>query len=120
MLRLIGSCLFDEFPSLQVVLGHLGERIPFDMWRLDNRIARVPHGYPAKHPMSHYLRNNVHMTTSGNFSDPALRCTVSEMGIDRVMFGSDWRPYCPMRNGGRWDGPTRPGCSSSSGSYRAT
>ena len=127
MLRLIGSCLFDEFPSLQVVLGHLGERIPFDMWRLDNRIARVPHGYPAKHPMSHYFRNNVHVTTSGNFSDPALRCTISEMGIDRLMFaidypmevmnaGAEWfttaRPYCPTRNGGRWDGPTRPSCSS--------
>ncbi len=101
MLRLIGSCLFDEFPRLQVVLGHLGERIPFDMWRLDNRIARVPHGYPAKHPMSHYLRNNVHMTTSGNFSDPALRCTISEMGIDRLMFAVDY-PMEVMNAGTEW------------------
>ena len=48
-LRLIGSGLFDDFPELQIVLGHLGERIPFDMWRIDTLIAASPRSYPAVH-----------------------------------------------------------------------
>ena len=51
--------------------------------------------------MSHYLRNNVHMTTSGNFSDPALQCTVAEMGIDRLMFAVDY-PMEVMNAGTEW------------------
>jgi len=48
-LRLMGSGLFDEFAKLQIVIGHLGERIPYDLWRLDHRLAKVPNR-PAKKP----------------------------------------------------------------------
>ncbi|MDP6429206.1 MAG: amidohydrolase family protein [Rhodospirillales bacterium] len=89
-LRLIGSGLFDEFPGQQVILGHLGERIPYDMWRLDHRLGKSPRGYPLEKPMSEYLRANFHLTTSGNFSDNALRCAIGEMGAERIMFSVDY------------------------------
>ena len=70
-LRLMGCGLFDEFPKLQIVLGHLGERIPYDLWRLDHRLNKVPNR-PAKRTMGEYFRNNFHITTSGHFCTPSL------------------------------------------------
>jgi 2,3-dihydroxybenzoate decarboxylase len=101
VLRLIGSGLFDEFPKLQIVIGHLGERIPFDMWRIDHRIAVIPAGYPAKKPISAYMRSNVHITTSGNFHDNTLRCAVAEMGVERTLFAIDY-PMEEMALGAGW------------------
>ncbi len=89
-LRLIGSGLFDEYPDLRIVIGHLGERIPFDMWRLDHRLRKSPRGYPLDKPMSAYLRDNFFLTTSGNFSDNALTCAIAEMGVERIMFSVDY------------------------------
>ena len=100
-LRLIGSGLFDEFPGLQIVLGHLGERIPFDMWRIDARVKVMPFDYVAKRAVSAYLRENFHFTTSGNFSDPAFQCTLAEIGPDRVMFSIDY-PFEDMAPGAAW------------------
>ena len=90
VLRLIGSALFDEFPRLQIVVGHLGERLPFDLWRIDHRIEVIPAGYPAKKPMSAYMRSNFHITTSGNFHDATLQCALAEMGIARTLFAIDY------------------------------
>jgi predicted TIM-barrel fold metal-dependent hydrolase len=101
LLRLIGSALFDEFPKLQIVIGHLGERIPFDMWRIDHRIETIPAGYPAKKPVSAYMRSNVHITTSGNFHDTTLRCAIAEMGIERTLFAIDY-PMEVMAAGSNW------------------
>jgi len=89
-LRLMGSGLFDEFPKLQIILGHLGERIPFDLWRLDHRLKKSPQGIPAKQPMRYYMQNNVHLTTSGNFHDPTLNLSITEMGLERIMFSVDY------------------------------
>ena len=73
-LRLIGSGLFDEYPNLQIMLGHLGEGIPAYLWRIDNRNAwmKAPHKYAAKKWVADYVRNNFVLTTSGNFSTSAL------------------------------------------------
>jgi gamma-resorcylate decarboxylase len=101
LLRLIGSGLFDDCPKLQIVVGHLGERIPFDMWRIDHRIATIPAGYPAKKPVSAYMRSNVHITTSGNFSDNALRCALAELGVERTLFAVDY-PMEVMADGAGW------------------
>ena len=100
-LRLIGSALFDEFPGLQIVLGHLGERIPFDMWRIDARVKVMPFDYPCARPVSAYLRENFHITTSGNFSDPALTCALAELGVERTMFSIDY-PFEDMAPGAAW------------------
>jgi 2,3-dihydroxybenzoate decarboxylase len=100
-LRLIGSGLFDEFPNLQVVLGHLGERIPFDMWRIDNLMSKLPVKLPAKKRVSEYLRNNFHLTTSGQFHDTPFHCALAEMGPSRIMFSVDY-PYEEMAPAAAW------------------
>ena len=105
-LRLIGSGLFDAFPGLQIVLGHLGERIPFDMWRIDARVKVMPFDYPCKRAVSVYLRENFHFTTSGNFSDPAFQCTLAEMGPERTMFSIDY-PFEDMAPGATWFDETK-------------
>lgn len=89
-LRLIASGLFDEFPRLQIVLGHLGEGIPYNMWRMDHRIERTPRGYPAVKKAGEYFRSNFHFTTSGNFHDPTLHFATAEMGVERIMFSVDY------------------------------
>jgi gamma-resorcylate decarboxylase len=100
-LRLIGSGLFDEFPSLQVVLGHLGERIPFDMWRIDNLIEKLPVKIPIKKRISDYMRKNFHLTTSGQFHDTPFHCALADMGASRIMFSVDY-PYEDMGPAARW------------------
>jgi 2,3-dihydroxybenzoate decarboxylase len=91
-LRLMGSGLFDAHPRLQIILGHMGENLPFAMWRIDNANAWIPnrHSYPAKKRMREYFSANFHVTTSGNFHTPALLNAISEIGSDRVMFSTDW------------------------------
>ncbi len=105
-LRLIGSGLFDEFPRLQIVLGHLGERIPFDMWRIDNLIDHLPEGYPAKKRVSEYMRQNFHLTTSGQFHDTPFHCALAGMGAARLMFSIDY-PYEEMATAAAWFDNTR-------------
>jgi predicted TIM-barrel fold metal-dependent hydrolase len=102
-LRLIGSGLFDEFPKLKMVLGHLGEGIPIYLWRIDGRNGwmKAPHKYAAMHSVSHYFRRHFHLTTSGNFSTPALVNAVTEMGTERVMFSVDW-PFEAIDEGAAW------------------
>ena len=91
-LRLIGSGLFDECPGLKIVLGHLGEGIPVQLWRIDHRNGwmKAPHKYAAKNSVADYFRKHFHLTTSGNFHTPSLNNVMSEMGADRVMFSVDW------------------------------
>ena len=102
-LRLIGSGLFDECPGLQIVLGHLGEGIPVQLWRIDGRNGwmKAPHKYPANHGVAHYFRKNFHVTTSGNFHTPTLNYVVTELGAERVMFSVDW-PFEAMDEAAAW------------------
>jgi 2,3-dihydroxybenzoate decarboxylase len=89
-LRLITSGLFDRHPGLQLILGHLGEGIPYNVWRLDHRIRKGPRGIPARRSVADYLRSNVHLTTSGNFRTPTLEAAIAEMGSSRIMFSVDY------------------------------
>jgi gamma-resorcylate decarboxylase len=99
-LRLMCCGLFDEHPKLQIVLGHLGERIPYDLWRLDHRLAKVPNR-PVKRTMRDYLRNNFHITTSGNFCTPSLLHVIGTLGADRVMFAVDY-PFEDQAEASAW------------------
>ena len=74
-------------PKLKIILGHLGETLPFLVWRIDHALAR-----PGQKPMSFrdMFCSNFYITTSGNFSNPALLCCVMEMGIDHILFAVDW------------------------------
>jgi predicted TIM-barrel fold metal-dependent hydrolase len=89
-LRLMGSGLFDEYPKLKIILGHLGEGLPFGIWRVDHRISRGTATPKAKLPMAHYLRENFYITTSGNFRTQALTNVILEVGADRVMYSVDY------------------------------
>jgi 2,3-dihydroxybenzoate decarboxylase len=91
-LRLMGSGLFDECPGLQIILGHMGEGLPYSMWRIDNRNAwvKAPPRYPAKEPIAYYFQNHFHLTTSGNFRTQTLIDAMLEIGSDRILFSTDW------------------------------
>jgi 2,3-dihydroxybenzoate decarboxylase len=86
-LRLIISGHFDRFPRSKLMLGHLGETLPFLLWRFDSR-AKF-HGLKLKKPPSEYIRENVIVTTSGMCSAEPLNCSISALGPDRVMFAAD-------------------------------
>ena len=101
MLRLMGSGLFDRHPGLQVILGHLGELLPFNIWRTDHRLKVAPRGIAAQRPFGDYLRNNVVVTTSGNFRTPALLNVIAEMGADRILFSADY-PFEDMLEAAAW------------------
>ena len=100
-LRLMGSGLFDDFPNLQLIVGHLGERIPFDLWRLDHRLKKSPQGIPAKKTMREYMCNNIHLTTSGQFYDPPLHLAMHEVGVERIMFSVDY-PFETTKDACTW------------------
>jgi 2,3-dihydroxybenzoate decarboxylase len=87
-LRLVFSGLFDRFPRLRLALGHLGETLPFLLWRFDSR-AKLYGVKLARRP-SEYIRENIFVTTSGMFSAEPLRCTIDALGADRVMFSADY------------------------------
>ena len=93
VLRLIYSGLFDKFPGLQMIIGHLGEMLPFAAYRID-RYYGLGGGGGSRTALqrlpSDYLRSNFHVTTSGNFSPPAFACTLDVLGADRVMFSVDY------------------------------
>jgi 2,3-dihydroxybenzoate decarboxylase len=94
-MRLICSGLFDEYPKLKIVLGHLGEAIPFWLWRIDNCWKRSSLSMTLKKNPSQYFKDNFFVTTSGMFSEPALRCTLSILGADRILFAIDYPMESP-------------------------
>jgi 2,3-dihydroxybenzoate decarboxylase len=91
-LRLMGSGLFDEHPRLVIILGHMGEGLPYSMWRVDNRNAwvKAPPQHKAKRKIAEYFQENFFLTTSGNFRTQTLIDAMLEIGADRIMFSTDW------------------------------
>jgi 2,3-dihydroxybenzoate decarboxylase len=102
-LRLMGSGLFDEHPGLRIILGHMGEGLPYMMWRIDNRNAwvKVPPKYPAKRRIAEYFNENFYITTSGNFRTQTLIDAVLEIGADRILFSTDW-PFENIDHAADW------------------
>jgi 5-carboxyvanillate decarboxylase len=94
-MRLIMSGLFERFPKLQIILGHMGEAIPFWLQRIDNRyLLQVKIGAVtklARLPSEYFLQNFV-ITTSGVCSEPALKLSLDVLGVDRILFAADY-PY---------------------------
>ena len=98
-IRLVLSGVFEKHPKLKIILGHLGETLPFLVWRVDQAIARP--GAARQISFRDIFCNNFWITTSGNFSNPALLCCVMEMGIDRVLFSVDW-PFVANKPAVEW------------------
>lgn len=99
--RLVLSGLFDTFPNLTVILGHMGEFIPFAMWRFDDRYEWIAQDRGLAQPPSWYAANHMMATTSGVCSDEALRCTQAAIGTDRILFAVDY-PYQFQRQAVDW------------------
>ena len=101
-LRLVFSGTFDRYPNARLILGHLGETLPFLLWRLDSRWEISNRGaMTLNHPPSHYFRRNIWVTTSGMCDDAALRCAMDAMGGDRVLFSADY-PFENALEAGAW------------------
>jgi 2,3-dihydroxybenzoate decarboxylase len=97
-LRLVLSGVFDAYPRLKIILGHLGETLPFLVWRVDEALARPGH---KQVKFREIFCGNFYITTSGFFSTPALMCCVAEMGIDHILFAVDW-PFVANPPAVRW------------------
>jgi len=98
LLRIIVSGVFDQFPKLQIVVGHLGEGLPFWLYRLDfmhaagmkaNRYKSIK---PLERKVSEYMQQNVYVTSSGCPSVPSIMLCQQVLGMDRVMYAMDY-PY---------------------------
>jgi len=87
-LRLVFGGLFDRFPRAKIILGHLGETLPYLLWRFDSR-AKL-YGVKLTKPPSQYVKDNFMVTTSGMCSAEPLACAISALGHDRVMFAADY------------------------------
>ena len=98
-LRLIFNGVFDRFPRVKLILGHLGETLPFLLWRFDSR-AKL-YGLKLKRAPSEYIRNNIWVTTSGMFSDDPLLCSIHALGHERVMFSADF-PFESTQEAGKF------------------
>lgn len=89
-LRLIVSGLFDRLPELKVILGHMGETLPFLLWRLDSRwkISKQPRSLNKL--LSQYLKDNFVVTTSGVCDNAPLLCALEALGSENVLFSTDY------------------------------
>jgi 2,3-dihydroxybenzoate decarboxylase len=97
-IRLVLSGVFDAYPDLKIILGHMGEGLPFSLWRINHALSR-----PGNQPISfrEVFSDHFWITTSGNFSTPALLCSMLEIGVDRVLFSVDW-PFVENTPGTKW------------------
>ncbi len=100
-LRIIMSGLFDRFPKLQLILGHLGETLPFAVGRIDYCMRQGRGGIELSKSVAEYLAENCYFTTAGNFSTVALLSTILSVGSDRVMFSVDY-PWASMEDAAKW------------------
>ncbi len=85
-LRLMVSGVFDAFPKATLILGHMGELLPYWLGRLDEQ-AR---GWKTKKPPSGYVRDNVLVSTSGLYRPEAVVCAIGALGVDRILFATDY------------------------------
>ena len=99
-LRMIVTGVFDRFPDLQIVVGHMGEGLPFYYWRLGGDLARATKDRLRK-PVQQYLHDNFWITTSAFFRDELLALALSVMGEDRIIFAVDY-PFADNRAGADW------------------
>jgi predicted TIM-barrel fold metal-dependent hydrolase len=102
-MRMICSGIFDKYPGFNLILGHLGEALPYWLWRIDNRwkkehVTENPLAKKLAHGPGYYIKNNIYCTTSGMAYQPALQCAILSMGIDRILFAVDypWEPSNEM------------------------
>ena len=90
-LRLVFAGVFERYPKARLILGHMGETLPFSLWRFDSRWLVCNRGSRTlAQPPSFYIKRNIAITTSGVCSDVSLRCALDAMGGGNVMFSVDY------------------------------
>ncbi|KAF7321749.1 Serine/threonine-protein phosphatase [Mycena kentingensis (nom. inval.)] len=106
--HILGICangVFDRFPTVQLIVGHMGERIPSDLWRIDNALATNIGGGTVIPPMlrniTYYFQHNILETTAGQFTTDLLQFHASQIGIDRILHSVDY-PYVRLELGSEW------------------
>jgi predicted TIM-barrel fold metal-dependent hydrolase len=97
-LRIVFAGVFDAYPDLRIVLGHLGEGLPFAMHRLNDHTWRAAARRGLRKTPLQYLKENLLVTTSGNWYEPAFQCALAALGADNILFAVDW-PYEPNTAG---------------------
>jgi 2,3-dihydroxybenzoate decarboxylase len=97
-LRLVLSGVFDKYPRLKVIFGHLGEGLPFLQWRINMTMERDNKGGRGFRDV---FSEHFYITTSGFWSDPALLLCVQELGVDHILFSVDW-PFAPNKPATDW------------------
>jgi 2,3-dihydroxybenzoate decarboxylase len=92
LLGMVTNGVFDRHPSLQVVIGHLGEHIPFDLWSINHWFEDVkkPLGLSCKKTIYEYFAENIWITTSGHFSSSTLNFCINQVGADHILFSIDY------------------------------
>jgi len=101
VLRLIYSGLFDRFPTLTMILGHLGETLTYFSWRIQHCFEYNPSDKRVERRLQDYLSDNFYVSTSGIFNDQALINAILTIGADRILFAADY-PYEAMEPAARW------------------
>jgi len=96
-IRFVLSGVFDAHPGLKIILGHMGEGLPFYLWRISYGLR----GSMSEKTFRDVFCEHFWITTSGFFSDPALICCMMEMGIDRILFSVDY-PFMENPPGAEW------------------
>ena len=91
------SGVFDAYPDVKIILGHMGEGLPFLLWRINHAC----HGRAIARYRFVTSSASTSITTSGNFSTPALLCSMMELGVDRILFSVDW-PFVQNVPGTKW------------------
>jgi len=99
-LRLITQGTFDKFPNLQIIIGHMGEGLPFYYWRFGDDLADVTR-HTLQKPVQQYIHDNFWITTSAFFRTELLNLVLSVMGEDRVLFATDY-PFVSAIEGTQW------------------
>jgi predicted TIM-barrel fold metal-dependent hydrolase len=101
LLRLICAGVFDRHPGLKIIVGHMGELLPFCYTRLGGLTRSGPPGAQAepargpqftrmRHTTGHYFANNIFITSSGVFDQPVFDCARAMLGLDNLMFSVDY------------------------------
>ena len=90
VLRFIFTGLFDRFPKVKLIVGHMGEMLPYVLWRMDNRWRIAPQDSRNRREPSAYFKQNIYITMSGNLSSAAMACAIQALGDDRILFAVDY------------------------------
>jgi 2,3-dihydroxybenzoate decarboxylase len=98
-LRLVFGGVFDRYPRARIALGHMGETLPYLLWRFDSR-AKL-YGIKLGKAPSDYIKDNILVTTSGMCSAEPLNCAIAALGHDRIMFAADY-PFEQAEEAGHW------------------